>query len=103
MPMPIGNTASEVQKVGDYYASGMDEKAIEAARIKPLEEEMKRIDAMKDRNDVLNKIARSAYIGVTHFSNLSPARMTRDSTHEIAQALPGRAWAAGPRLLHKDG
>src|SRR5437660_10259770 len=28
------NVAPEVQKVGDYYASGMDEKTIEAARTK---------------------------------------------------------------------
>jgi putative endopeptidase len=38
------NAAPEVQKVGDYYASGMDEKTIEAARTKPLEDELKRID-----------------------------------------------------------
>ena len=29
--------APETQKVGDYYASGMDENAVEAARTKPLE------------------------------------------------------------------
>src|SRR5438094_6117476 len=43
--------APETQKVGDYYASGMDEKTIEAQRTKPLEEEFKRIDAIKDRAD----------------------------------------------------
>src|SRR6266550_5473089 len=42
-------TAPEVQKVGDFYASGMDEKTIDAARIRPLEEELKRIDAIKNR------------------------------------------------------
>src|SRR5215467_11893787 len=31
--------APETQKVGDYYASGMDEKAVEAARTTPLAEE----------------------------------------------------------------
>src|SRR5436853_3453221 len=30
--------APETQKVGDYYASGMDDKAIEAARTQPLAE-----------------------------------------------------------------
>src|SRR3954465_16086194 len=44
--------APETQKVGDYYASGMDEQAIDAARTKPLEEELGRIEAMKDRQDV---------------------------------------------------
>src|SRR5438270_11379339 len=32
-------TAPELQKVGDYYASGMDEKTIEAMRTKPLQDE----------------------------------------------------------------
>src|SRR5438309_5090258 len=41
-------TAPEVQKVGDFYASGMDEKTIDAERIRPLEEELKRIDAIKN-------------------------------------------------------
>src|SRR5438270_1312880 len=31
-------TAPEAQKVGDYYASGMNEKAVDAARTKPLED-----------------------------------------------------------------
>src|SRR4030095_16515385 len=48
--------APEVQKVGDYYASGMDEKSVEAMRTKPLEEEFKRIDSIKDRKDVLKAI-----------------------------------------------
>src|ERR1700751_962386 len=50
--------APEVQKVGDYYVSGMDEKTIEAIRTKPLEDEFKNIDAVKDRNDLLKEIAR---------------------------------------------
>src|SRR5262245_14054269 len=45
--------APETQKVGDYYASGMDEKAVEAARTTPLNEEFQKIDAMKNQQDVL--------------------------------------------------
>src|SRR5438477_11751732 len=50
-------TASDIQKVGDYYASGMDEKTIDAARIQPIQDQFKRIDAIKDRNDLLKEIA----------------------------------------------
>src|SRR5580700_3291574 len=57
------NAAPEVQKVGDYYASGMDEETIDTARTKPLEDELKRIDAIKDRADLLNAIARLHSIG----------------------------------------
>src|SRR5436189_833613 len=35
-----GATAPEVQKVGDYYASGMDEKTIDQMRTKPLHDEL---------------------------------------------------------------
>src|SRR5438093_4614871 len=49
--------APETEKVSNYYASGMDEKTIEAMRTKPLDEEFKRIDAIKDRNDLLKEIA----------------------------------------------
>src|SRR6478752_7066030 len=49
--------APETRKVGDYYASGMDEKAVEAARTTPLAEEFQKIDAMNDRQDLLKEIA----------------------------------------------
>src|SRR3954464_15684566 len=48
--------SADVQKVGDFYASGMNESAIDAAKAQPLDEEMKKIDAMKDRKDVLKEI-----------------------------------------------
>src|ERR1700731_3991908 len=47
----------DTKKVGDFYASGMDEKTIEAIKTKPLHDELTKIDAIKDRNDVLNEIA----------------------------------------------
>src|SRR5437762_12180615 len=47
------STDPDTKKVGDYYASGMDEKAIEAMKTKPLKDELGKIDVMKDRNDVL--------------------------------------------------
>ncbi len=47
------NAAPAMQKVGDYYASGMDEKAINAAKAKPLADEFKRIDEIKDKDALL--------------------------------------------------
>src|SRR5215467_4038627 len=61
--------APETQKVGDYYASGMDEKAIEAAGTTPLAQELQKIDAIKDRQDVLKEIARLHSIGINVFFN----------------------------------
>src|SRR5205085_12342303 len=50
-------TDPDAKKVGDYYASGMDEATVEVARAKPLADELKRIDGVKDRNNVLKEIA----------------------------------------------
>ena len=81
--------APETQKVGDYYASGMDEKAVEAARTTPLEEEFQKIDAMKDRQDVLNEIAHLHSIGINAFFNFGAGQDAKDSNHDIAQAVQG--------------
>src|SRR6187549_2408401 len=59
--------APETRKVGDYYASGMDEKAVEAAGTTPLAQEFQKIDAMKAPKDVLREIAHLHSIGINAF------------------------------------
>src|SRR5436190_542912 len=81
--------APEVQKVGDYYASGMDEKTIEAVRTKPLEDEFKSIDAIKDRNDLLKAVAHLHTIGVDALFDFTSGQDAKDSAREIAQAVQG--------------
>jgi putative endopeptidase len=81
------NLAPETQKVGDYYASGMDEKTIETMRTKPLEDEFKNISAIKDHNDLLKEIAHLHTIGVSVLFNFGSGQDDKDSTHEIAQAV----------------
>lgn len=83
------STDPDVKKVGDFYASGMDEKAIEAAKTTPLKDELGKIDAMKDRNDVLKEIAHLHLIGVNAFFNFGSSQDDKDSTREIANALQG--------------
>src|SRR5438132_998211 len=82
-------TAPEMQKVGDYFASGMDEKTIEAMRTKPLQDELSKIDHLKDRQDVLKEIAHLHTIGVNAFFNFGSGQDDKDSTREIAQAVQG--------------
>ena len=82
-------TAPDVQKVGDFYASGMDEKTIETERIKPLAEKLQRIDAIKDRADLLKAIANLHTIGVGAFFEFGSGQDEKDSTREIAQAVQG--------------
>ncbi|MFN2521086.1 MAG: M13 family metallopeptidase [Candidatus Limnocylindria bacterium] len=47
-----GPAGSDRQKVGDMYASGMDEAAIEAAGTAPLAPELERIDRLADRDEL---------------------------------------------------
>ncbi len=81
--------SADVQKVGDFYASGMNETAIDTAKATPLSEEMKRIDAMKDRKDVLKEIGRFHSIGLHAFFFFISGQDDKDSTKVIAQAYQG--------------
>ena len=81
--------AADTQKVGDYYASGMDEKTIESVRLHPLDEEFQRIESIKDRGELLKEIARLHNIGVGVLFGFGSGQDAKDSTHEIAQAVQG--------------
>jgi putative endopeptidase len=53
-------TGSEAQKVGDYYNSFMDEAAIEAAGLKPLQDDLDEIAAIKDSKGLVAEMAQFA-------------------------------------------
>ena len=48
---------SNEQKVGDFYASGMDSLAIEKAGLSPLKNDLTAIQAIQNTNDLLNEIS----------------------------------------------
>src|SRR5438046_1784700 len=79
-------TDPDAKKVGDYYASGMDEATIEVARVKPLTDELKRIDAVKNRDDVLREIAHFHDLGVRSLFGFTSGQDDKNSTMVIAQA-----------------
>jgi putative endopeptidase len=79
--------APETQKVGDFYASGMDEQAVDAAKATPLGEEFERIDAIKTRDDVLKQIAHMHDLGVTSLFGFTSGQDDKNSTMVIAQAF----------------
>ncbi len=80
---------ADVQKVGDFYASGMDEQKIDEAGVKPLQDEMKRIDAMKDRDDLTKEIAHLHGMGVGGLFGFTSGQDDKNSTMVIAQAYQG--------------
>src|ERR1043166_8373945 len=81
--------SADVQKVGDFYASGMNETAIDAAKATPLAEEFKHIDAMKDRKDVLKEIAHFHSMGWRALFGFISGQDDKDSTRVIGQAYQG--------------
>ena len=88
-PANPGDKAADLRKVGDFYASGMDEKTVDAARITPLADEFKRIDALKDRGEVLKEIAHLHASGLTGLFRFSANQDAKNSTMVIAQASQG--------------
>ncbi len=81
--------APEAEKVGDFYASGMDEKTIEALKTKPLDDEFNVIAAINERSALLKEIAHLHSIGIDALFNFGSQPDSKDSTHEIAQAAQG--------------
>ncbi len=81
--------APETEKVGDFYASGMDEKTIESVRTKPLDAEFKAVEAINDRANLLKEIAHLHSMGIDVLFEFGSHPDSKDSTHELAQAAQG--------------
>jgi putative endopeptidase len=75
------------QKIGDYYASCMDEKVIDEKGVTPLEPELEKIAEMKSKSDLADVAA-----GMTDDNVLFAFGSTqdyRDASQEIAEADQG--------------
>ncbi|MGH7983085.1 MAG: M13 family metallopeptidase [Candidatus Udaeobacter sp.] len=81
--------APEPEKVGDFYASGMDEQTIESLRTKPLDAEFKAIEAINDRASLLKEIAHLHSIGINVLFDFGAEPDAKDSTRELAQTGQG--------------
>ena len=80
---------ADTQKIGDYYASCMDRKAIDAKGLTPLQPELDRIKAMKNTIDLSEEAARLHGMGVDVLFNFSSGQDVKDSTAVIGQADQG--------------
>jgi putative endopeptidase len=72
------------QKIGDFYASCMDEAAIENLGAKPLEPELKRIDAIKSKDAILEALVQLHRIGVGVFFAFGSEPDPKNSSQMIA-------------------
>jgi putative endopeptidase len=100
--------ASIAQKVGDYYASFMEEDAIEAKGLAPMADEMARISAIRNRPSL------SAYLGATlntevdgltanadHVFGAWVNQSFTDSEHYVFHLFTGWPRNARSRRLHQ--
>jgi putative endopeptidase len=80
---------SDVQKIGDFYASCMDEEKVEAEGAKPLEPEFARIDKIGDIASLESEIARLQTEGVNALFNYGSQQDRKNSSEVIAGAFQG--------------
>ncbi len=80
---------ADTQKIGDYYSSCLDQKAIDAKGLKPLQGELDKIDAMKTTQDLAPVLAHLHRLGVNVLFNISSGQDFKDSTAVIGNADQG--------------
>ena len=74
------------RKIGDYYASCLDEAAIDARGLKPFAPELERIAALKDKKGLAAETARLHLLGTKPLFWFSSAQDYTNATMMIAQA-----------------
>ncbi len=77
------------QKVGDYYASCMDEAAIEKKGIAPLQSEMERIAAIKSKRELIPQVANMHRNGIPALFAFYSMPDMHDSARTIANLDQG--------------
>ena len=82
---PAANRDATTQKIGDYYAACMDEKAIDARGLAPLQPELDRIRNLKDKSQIAEEIAHLHAIGVGALFQFNSGQDFKDSSSVIAQ------------------
>jgi len=83
-----GRTATE-QKIGDYYATCMDESAIDKAGTKPLDAELASIAALRSKKELTSEIVRLHREGTDVLFNFDSGPDFKDASQIIAQLDQG--------------
>jgi len=83
-----GRSAVE-QKIGDYYNSCMDEKAVDAKGLDPLKPELGRVASVKDKTALVDAIARVHLIGPNPLFNFYSAPDLHNAEMVIAYVDQG--------------
>ncbi|MDQ3748491.1 MAG: M13 family metallopeptidase [Acidobacteriota bacterium] len=82
-------SGTDTQLIGDYFASCMDEAAIEKAGVKPLKSYFTQIEQIKTTADLQRQIAMMHNMGVPVLFGFGGATDLKNSTMVIASAIQG--------------
>lgn len=99
---------SSEQKVGDFFATGMDSAAIDAAGIKPLQPWLDSIAAFKNTDDVIRFTAQSNLVSSTALLSVYVDQDQKDSkkyilyTFQTGLGLPDRDYYFLPDMKSKQ-
>ncbi len=74
------------KKVGDFYATCMDEHKAETASLSALEEELRRVDAIRDARGLAREVARLQARGARAFFGFGSQQDFKDATQVIGGA-----------------
>jgi putative endopeptidase len=83
-----GRTPNE-QKIGDYYAACMDTEAIDQKGLRPLQPELDRIAALRDKRELTPLLAHFQLINVNAFLGFGEQQDFKDATRQIAAVDQG--------------
>jgi putative endopeptidase len=77
------------QKTGDFYATCMDSQSTDRAGLKPLQPELDRIAALKDKSELTDLLAHYQLINVNAFFNYGEQQDFKDARKQIASVDQG--------------
>jgi putative endopeptidase len=83
-----GRSANE-QKIGDYYASCMDESAIEKAGTKPLDRDFESVAALKSKDEFPKEVTRLHREGINVLFNFDSGSDFKNASQIIAEVDQG--------------
>lgn len=86
---PSSARDANTQKIGDYYASCMDETAIQTKGMGPLQPELDRINALSSKDQLPELLAHFQLINVNAFLGFGSQQDFKDATREIAVVSQG--------------
>ncbi len=83
-----GRSAAE-QKIGDYYASCLDESAVEKARLKPLDHDFQGIATLKSKDELTKELVREHREGIDSLFNFDSGSDFKNASQIIGQVDQG--------------